>query len=173
MSKLKQRMWIRNTFFALTQPFIPPSGILSIVFHEMAHWLTAFFIGVPISEIKIRFYLINPAVAIPKSIPPEYVPYFFYSGGITSGTILLIFYVFYWAKKYYHNPSATNWIMSVIIIFSAAIQIYFGILEGTYHESYGTHINTYYVLMICAIVFACHTAIFYFLNRWRIKKFRN
>ena len=170
MSEVKERTWVRNTLFATFQPFIPPLGLFPTIIHEGAHWLTAFFIGVPISEIKFGFHVINPWVSIPLSTPPEYLPYFFYSGGLTSGAALLILYAFYWSTKYFHNPSVTNWVMSLFTALSISIQLYLGILEGRYYQSYSAYINHFQLLMFIVAAFICHVAIFYFISRYRRKR---
>ncbi len=170
MSNIKDRQWFRTTIFSLTQPFIPPAGILPTIVHEAAHWLTAFLLGVPISEIKFGFHGINPGVTIPTSTPPEVLPYFFFSGGFVSGTTLLMIYVFYWIKQYRRHPSSGNWIMSMCVVFSIAIQFYLGILEGRYYQAYPAHINSFQLLMYIIIAFACHVVIFYLMNRFREKR---
>ena len=170
MAKLKDSQWFRNTILVLTQPFLPPLGILPTVIHEAAHWLTALIAGVPASEIKIGFHGINPGVTIPSTTPPQSLPYFFYSGGLTAGTILLFIYVFYWIKQYHRIPSATNWIMSLLTVFSITFQLYIGILEGRYHQLYPTYINLFHLLLFVIAAFACHAAIFYFISRYRRKR---
>jgi len=169
MSKLKNKLWLRNTIFILTQPFLPPTGILPIIIHEAAHWLTAVFIGVPTSDIKIGFYGINPGVEIPTSTPPEYVPFFFYSGGFTSGIFLLLLYFLYWVKIYRRNPSTTYWIMSMFITISVAIQFYIGVLEGKYYTYYGSHINQFQLLIFIIATSTFHVAVFYFVNHQKEK----
>ena len=169
MSRLKDRTWFRNTIFALVQPFLPPVGILPTIIHEAAHWLTAFFLGVPTSEIKIGLHGINPGITIPPSTPPEYLPYFFYSGGLTSGTILLILYLFYWTKIYYRNPSEANWIMSMFTVISITIQFYVGMLEGRYYQHYFSYINPFHLLMFIIATFVCHVVIFYLIGYFKKK----
>ncbi len=170
MSEVKERTWVRNTIFALSQPILPPTGILPTIIHEGAHWISALIIGIPSSEIKLGWYVLGPGVAIPLSTPPKYLPYFFYSGGLTSGTIVLILYVSYWIKKYQHIPSVTNWIMSMLTIWSVAIQLYFGFLEGRYQQSYPSHINQLQLLIFITVATLFHAALFYFISRYRRKR---
>jgi len=144
-------------------------GILPTIIHEAAHWLTAIIIGIPISEIKIGFYGINPGVSIPQSTPPQYLPYFFYSGGLTSGTLILLLYVFYWIKKYHNMPSTSVWLLSMFTVISITIQLYIGILEGSFYQTYPEHINQYYLILFVIVAIACHAIIFYFVSRHRKK----
>jgi len=169
MPNIKGRQWLRITIFILVQPFVPPTGILPIIIHESAHWLTAFFSGVPISEIKLVLIGINPAVSIPPSTPPEVLPYFYYSGGLASGTALLLIYVFYWVRQYRRLPSLGNWIMSMFTALSIVRQFYSSILEGKYHESYGAHISFFPSLLFIIAALSCHAVIFYSVSHFRKK----
>jgi hypothetical protein len=170
MPNIKGKQWLRITIFILVQPFVPPTGILPIIIHESAHWLTAFFSGVPISEIKFGFYGINPGVSIPSSVSPKVLPYFFYSGGLASGTVLFLIYVFYWVRQYRHLPSLDNWIMSMFTAFSIVIQVYSGILEGKYHEFYGAHISIFPFFLFIIAALSFHAGVFYSLSHFRKKR---
>ena len=166
-SKLKDRTWVRNIVFALFQPLIPPLGLFPTIIHEAAHWISALIIGVPISEIKIGWYILGPGVEIPTSTPTELLPYFFYSGGITASIVILLLYIFYWIRLYYRVNSSTNWILSMFILFSFAFQLYIGLLEGKYYHNYPAHLNDYPILLLMLIVFLIHVLIFFLLSKYK------
>jgi hypothetical protein len=171
MTDLIKKNWFRNTLFALFQPFIPPSGFIPIIIHEAAHWISAVIIGIPITEIKLGWHSLGPGVSIPLSTPPESLPFFFYSGGITSATIILLLYVFYWMRLYYNISSSTNWIMSIIILFSFVIQLYIGLLEGNYYQDYPNYMNNYNLIIFIFALALIHAIVFFLLGRY--KKFKN
>jgi hypothetical protein len=164
------KIWIRNTLFALFQPFVPPLGLFPLIIHEVAHWITAIVIGVPASEIKFGWHVMGPGISIPLSTSPESLPYFFYSGGISTAIIIVFLYIFYWMRIYYRNPSATNWIMSMFIFFSFTFQLYIGLLEGKYYQNYPEYINYSHLIIFLLATLMIHVIVFFFLGRHKKRR---
>ncbi|MFC1967140.1 hypothetical protein ACFLV2_00630 [Chloroflexota bacterium] len=155
----------RSLVFILTQPFLPPMGILPIFIHEASHYFIALAAGIPSSDIIFAFIGDNPGVVIPATVSPEFLPYFFYAGGIISGTFLLFIYLFYWIKQSRLAPSLANWIMGMTTVIAMSLQFYMGILEGMYQQSYGGRINDIYLVLWVMIFVVCHAIIFHLVSR--------
>ena|SRR3972149_3288636 len=158
------RTWIRNTLFVLFQPFLPPTGFFPMFIHEGAHWISALIIGVPISEIDFGWYGLGPGVAIPLSTPTKFLPFFFYSGGMTSAIMILFLYIFYWMRLSYHTPSLTHGVMGFIILFSFVLQLYIGLIEGRYYQDYPNHIYNSQLVLLTLVAIIFHTLIFFSLR---------
>jgi len=130
MPKITEESWFRIVFIALVQPVLPPCGLLPTFIHESTHWLTgkfvAFISGIPLSEVRFGFHGINPGITIPDSFPPEYLSYFFFSGGLTAGLLMLILYSYYFIKICMNNPTSFNHVISILILCSSSIHFYYG-----------------------------------------------
>jgi len=107
-----------------------------VIIHEAAHILTAVVLGVSFNELKLGFMGINPSVTLPEWFTGMRQTIVHYAGGLTVGTIFLIFYLGYWMRKYRRNPSFFNWSLGAVTLMLSAMQFATGYLEGRYHTAY-------------------------------------
>ncbi|MFC2001219.1 hypothetical protein ACFLUZ_01795 [Chloroflexota bacterium] len=107
-----------------------------VIIHEAAHILTAMAFGARFHEFTLGFMGINPSVTLPEWFTGTRQTVVHYAGGLTVGTVLLLFYLFYWMLKYRRNPSFFTWSLGLITLMLAAMQFATGYLEGRYHTAY-------------------------------------
>ncbi len=117
-------------------------AVISVFIHEAAHVAAAVTRGIPFGELKIGFWGINPSVTLPPGLNDATKTIIFYAGGLTSGFVLLLFYGFYWVRKYHKKPSKLTWVFGMVTIALAAVQFSFGYLEGRYYSTYITGAGT-------------------------------
>jgi len=110
--------------------------LVVVVIHETAHILTAMVLGVRFVELQLGFMGINPSVTLPDWFTGTHRTIVYYSGGLTAGMVLLIFYLCYWMLKYWCNPTFFHWSLGLVTLMFAAVQFAFGYLEGHYHGAY-------------------------------------
>ena len=103
-----------------------------VIIHEAAHILTAMVLGVRFVELQLGFMGINPSVTLPEWFTGTRQTVVHYAGGLTAGTVLLLFYLLYWMRKYRRNPSFFTWSLGLITLMMAVIQFATGYLEGRY-----------------------------------------
>jgi len=115
-------------------------GVALVIIHEAAHILTAMAFGVRFGELKLGFMGINPSITLPEWFTGTRQTVVHYAGGLTAGTVLgtvlLLFYLLYWMRKYRRNPNFFTWSLGLITLMMAAIQFATGYLEGRYHTAY-------------------------------------
>jgi hypothetical protein len=107
-----------------------------VIIHEASHILTAIVFGARFSELNLGFMGINPSVTLPEWFTGTRQTVVHYAGGLTVGTVLLLFYLLYWMRKYRRNPSFFTWSLGLITLMLAAMQFATGYLEGRYHAAY-------------------------------------
>jgi hypothetical protein len=138
-------------------------SLISIIIHEASHALAALLLGVPFTELGLRFYGINPSVTIPAWFigTPRLVVY--YAGGLVSGLIMLFTYLFYWMRRYNRQASVLRWSLGLFTIEVAVIQLAISYFEGGYHAAYiidsGSVFSPTHIL-ICGFMIAA-----FFLHR--------
>jgi hypothetical protein len=110
--------------------------IFTIIIHESAHFLAALIIGVPFSEIKIKWIGINPSVTIPDRFFNIPLGLFYYAGGFTSAFVLLCGYFLVWYRRYRDKPSFMTWAYGAITMMSIGTQLGQCYLEGRFHAAY-------------------------------------
>ena len=131
---MKLRMSRRTSVYVVL--YLISVAAISVVVHEAAHIIAAWFLGVPFAELKLGFYGINPSVTLPVWFTgtPRLVVY--YAGGLVPGLILLLAYLFYWMRRYRRQPAVLSWSLGLITIVLAAMQLAISYMEGHYHEAY-------------------------------------
>lgn len=107
-----------------------------VIIHEAAHILTAMVFGIRLGELKFGFMGINPSITLPEWFTGTRQTVVHYAGGFTAGVVLLLFYLLYWIRKYWHNPNFFTWSLGLITLIMAAMQFATGYLEGRYHAAY-------------------------------------
>ena len=110
--------------------------IATTIVHEVGHIVAALVMGVPMNEITIGLYGINPSVTIPERFAGSNLSIYYYSGGFTPALILIIVYLLYWYRRFKKEPSLLNWLMGLITITVAGFQIAQGYNEGRFHAAY-------------------------------------
>ncbi len=110
--------------------------IIMTVIHEGAHAISALILGVPVSEITIRSYGINPAVVIPERFINSNLTLYYWSGGITAGVSFLAVYFLVWFRKFQRTPSISNSMLGLITFVVATVQLAQGYFEGRFHHAY-------------------------------------
>jgi len=110
--------------------------VVLVIIHEAAHIMTAMVLGVRFGELKLGFMGINPSVTLPEWFTGTRQTVVHYAGGLTVGVVFLLFYLFYWVRKYRRDPGFFTWSMGAITLMLAAIQFATGYLEGRYHTAY-------------------------------------
>lgn len=116
--------------------YLAALAVGSVIIHEAAHIIAALLQGIPFSQLNIGFWGINPSVTLPPGLESSVKSTIMYSGGITSGAVLVVVYLAYWVRKYRRQPSLLAWVMGMATIVLAATQFSFGHLEGRYHSAY-------------------------------------
>jgi len=111
-------------------------AFVMVVIHEAAHVLSAMVLGVRFVELQPGFMGMNPSVTLPEWFTSTRRAIVYYAGGLTTGMVLLLFYLCYWMRKYCHNPTFFYWLMGLVTLMFAAVQLAFGYLEGSYHLAY-------------------------------------
>ncbi len=129
MAKLNKHQLSRVIIYTLSL------AAVSVIIHEAAHILAALIKGVPFSSLKLGFWGINPSITLPPWIDESAKIVIFYAGGLTTGVLLLIGYL-YWVQAFHKNPSLGCWIMGLTTILLASEQLAMGYLEGRYHAAY-------------------------------------
>ncbi len=107
-----------------------------VIIHETAHILFAMVLCVRFVELQPGFLGMNPSVTLPEWFTGTRRAIVYYAGGLTTGMALLLFYLCYWMRKYWHNPTFFYWSMGLVTLMFAAVQFAFGYLEGSYHGAY-------------------------------------
>ena len=125
--------WRQGGYMGL---YIISLAIAVVFIHEGAHILTAVIRGVPFGELEVGFWGINPSITLPPGVNEGTKAVIFYAGGLTTGVVFLLVYLFYWVRKYRRDPSLLCWAMGLMTILFAANQFATGYLEGHYHGAY-------------------------------------
>jgi len=107
-----------------------------VIVHEAAHIVAALTLGAQFNELKLGFLGINPSVTLPEWFTDARQTAVHYAGGLVVGMALLLFYLCYWMRKYWHNPIFFHWLLGLVTLMFAAVQFAFGYLEGHYHGAY-------------------------------------
>lgn len=128
--RLSRRQYIYLMLYTLAL------ALVVVVIHETAHILSAMVLGVRFVELQPGFMGINPSVTLPEWFIGTRRTIVYYAGGLTAGMALLLFYLCYWLRKYWHNPNFFNWLLGLITFMLAAVQFASGYLEGRYHGAY-------------------------------------
>jgi len=108
----------------------------AVIIHEMAHIISAMFLGVPLVELQLGFMGINPSITMPEWFTGTRRMIVYYAGGLTAGVTLLLLYMHYWRGKYRRQPTFFHWSMGLVTSVLAAVQFAYGYLEGNYHGAY-------------------------------------
>jgi len=124
--RLSQRQYVLVLLYTLAVV------VTLVIIHEAAHILTAMVLGVRFGELKLGFMGINPSVTLPEWFTGTRQTVVHYAGGLTVGTVLLLFYLLYWMRKYRRNPSFFTWSLGLITLMLAGIQLATGYLEYGY-----------------------------------------
>jgi hypothetical protein len=107
-----------------------------VIIHETAHIVAAMVFGARLGELKLGFLGINPSVVLPEWLTGTRQTVVHYAGGLTTGAVLLLFYLLCWMRKYRRSPSFFTWSLGLITLALAAMQFATGYLEGRYHAAY-------------------------------------
>jgi len=136
------------------------------IVHEIGHIAAALVIGVPLNEISIGLYGINPSVTIPERFAASNLSLLYYAGGFTPAIILIIIYLIYWYRRFRRVPSKINWLMGLITITIAGFQLAQGYNEGRFHAAYIYYASSLFDILevlICLVLIAAiliHFALF-------------
>jgi len=108
----------------------------TIAVHEAAHVLAVLALGVPVSELKFGFYGIHPSITLPEHLAGTQRAIVYYAGGFTTGIILLVLYLCYFRRRYHAAPGMFRWLLGLVTLVFAGMQLATGYLEGCYHHAY-------------------------------------
>lgn len=118
-------------------------AVASVMLHEAAHFFVALSVGVPMKDIHIGFYGINPSVFLrPGSATAAGASVIGYAGGLTAGIILSAIYVRLWYRKFKKEPSHMYWTFGFVTIVIGCFQVGQGYLEGRFHDAYIYYANS-------------------------------
>jgi len=129
--------------------------VVTTIVHEVGHFIAALVMGIPLNEIDIGLYGINPSVTIPERFASSNLSIFYYAGGLTTAGILIIVYLIFWYRKYKREPSLINWLMGLITITIAGFHLAQGYNEGRFHAAYIYYSQTLFnplTIIICLSV---------------------
>ncbi|MBM3174227.1 MAG: hypothetical protein FJZ93_00665 [Chloroflexi bacterium] len=145
-------------------------GTLAV--HEAAHVLAVLALGVPVSELKFGFYGIHPSITLPEHLAGTQQAIVYYAGGLTTGIILLVLYLCYFRRRYRAAPSMFRWLLGLVTVIFAGMQLAMGYLEGCYHHVYVIGAGTLFsVTDIVVSGWAVSAALLHFvLCPWRKMK---
>jgi len=108
----------------------------AVIIHETAHVLSAMALGIPFVELQPGFMWINPSIILPEWFTSPHRTIVYYAGGLATGTVLLVLYLWHWMRRYWRQPTFFRWSAGLVTLFFAAVQFAFGYLEGHYHGAY-------------------------------------
>jgi len=128
--RLNRRQYTYLMLYTLALAFI------AVIIHETVHILSAIVLGVPFVELQPGFMGINPSITLPEWFTGTPRTIVYYAGGLTTGTVLLLFHLCYWMRKYRRHPTFFHWSLGLVTFMLAAIQFASGYLEGHYHTAY-------------------------------------
>ncbi|MDD5701459.1 MAG: hypothetical protein PHU23_05345 [Dehalococcoidales bacterium] len=111
-------------------------AVISTAIHEAAHVVMALIKGVPFEELQLGFWGLNPSITLPGWVTEDVKTPMFYAGGLITGLILFLVYLFYWVPKYLEIKSYLCWIMGLATAVFVGEQLITGYLEGQYHSAY-------------------------------------
>ena len=157
MSRKLWFIWIGYTFSLI---------IIMIVIHEAAHGISALILGVPLSEMTIELYGINPSVVLPERFINSNLTLYHWSGGITAGVSFLLLYFLFWLRRFQSKPSIMSSILGLTTICIAASQLANGYIEGRFHHAYivlaGSINNPLNIIIYIAVIasFFIHFSLF-------------
>lgn len=140
--------------------------IIMIVIHEAAHVISALILGVPIGEITIELYGINPSVVLPERFINSNLTLYHWSGGITAGVSFLLLYFLFWLRRFQSKPSTMSSILGLSTIVFATFQFAHGYIEGRFHHAYivlaGSINNPLNIIIYIAVIasFFIHLSLF-------------
>lgn len=106
------------------------------IIHESAHFIAGLVTGVPISEMRIGFFGINPGVHIQNTPLSSNLSLILYSGGFVTAVFIGVFYALYWYRQFSVKPSFENWVMGLLTIEFAGLDLVQGYMEGHFHAAY-------------------------------------
>jgi len=110
----------------------------AVIIHETAHVLLAMALGIPFVELQPGFMWINPSIILPEWFTSPHRTIVYYAGGLATGTVLLVLYLWHWMRQYWRNPTFFRWCLGLVTLTLVSVQFAFGYLEGHYHGAYIT-----------------------------------
>lgn len=106
------------------------------IIHESSHFIAGLVTGVPISEMRIGFFGINPGVHIQNMSHSSNLSLIRYSGGFVTAVLIGVFYALYWYRQFSVKPTFENWVMGLLTIEFAGLDLVTGYLEGRFNAAY-------------------------------------
>ena len=127
---------------------LPVLVLLTVIFHEAAHYVTALILGVPIANfVWFDPNYLSPVIKSASVGYPIEIQIVGYAGGLVTGALLLAVLAL---KRDWFRESLYKWFLGLSIATFGFWQIAHGILEGAFHQKYMSDVtnllsSSYYI----------------------------